>query len=110
MFPKIVYGGDYNPEQWDPEVWKEDVRLMQEAGVNLVTLGVFSWAKLEPASGQYDFKWLDDEQMRRGKGRVHGNALGPVLQFFQSENQSMRRGSKTDGFGIGQELTLARHQ
>ena len=26
----------------------EDVRLMREAGVNLATVGVFSWALLEP--------------------------------------------------------------
>jgi len=57
--PHVLYGGDYNPEQWPEEVWKEDVRLMQEAGVNLVSLGIFSWAKLEPRPGEYDFAWLD---------------------------------------------------
>ncbi|MBP1234445.1 beta-galactosidase [Arthrobacter sp. PvP102] len=56
----IAYGGDYNPEQWPREVWLEDVRLMKEAGVNLVTLAVFSWSRLETADGVYDFGWLDD--------------------------------------------------
>ncbi len=55
----MIYGGDYNPEQWPEEVWDEDVRLMREAGVNLVSLGIFSWAKLEPRPGEYDFDWLD---------------------------------------------------
>jgi beta-galactosidase len=59
MFPHFVYGGDYNPDQWPEEIWEEDVRLMQEAGVNLVSLGIFSWAKLEPQPGVYDFGWLD---------------------------------------------------
>lgn len=59
MQPTLAYGGDYNPDQWDESVWQEDARLMQEAGVNLVSLGIFSWAKLEPASGQYDFGWLE---------------------------------------------------
>ena len=59
MFSKMIYGGDYNPEQWPADVWQEDARLMQEAGVNLVSLGVFAWAKLEPAPGRYDFTWLD---------------------------------------------------
>ncbi|HLO32202.1 MAG TPA: beta-galactosidase [Anaerolineales bacterium] len=59
MFPNLLYGGDYNPEQWSEEVWQEDARLMQEAGVNQVSLGIFAWAKLEPAPGQYDFAWLD---------------------------------------------------
>ncbi|NUR97888.1 MAG: family 14 glycosylhydrolase, partial [Kribbellaceae bacterium] len=53
------YGGDYNPEQWDPAVWKEDVDLMRRAGVNLVTVGVFSWSSLEPRPGEYRFDWLD---------------------------------------------------
>ncbi|WP_240506129.1 beta-galactosidase [Thermoactinospora rubra] len=55
----IAYGGDYNPEQWPEETWHEDVRLMREAGVNLVSLGVFAWGLLEPAEGVYDFAWLD---------------------------------------------------
>jgi len=58
-FPHILYGGDYNPDQWAPETWQEDARLMQEAGVNLVSLGIFSWTKLEPRSGVFDFAWLD---------------------------------------------------
>jgi len=55
----IFYGGDYTPEQWPPEVWKHDVELMQEAGVNLVTLGVFAWSWLEPQPGVYRFEPLD---------------------------------------------------
>ena len=57
--PHILYGADYNPEQWPEEVWAEDVRLMREAGVNLISLNIFSWAKLEPRPGEYDFGWLD---------------------------------------------------
>jgi len=55
----IAYGGDYNPEQWPEEVWAEDVALMREAGVNLVSVGIFSWALLEPSEGAYEFGWLD---------------------------------------------------
>lgn len=57
--PHLIYGGDYNPDQWPEDVWLEDARLMREAGVNLVSLGIFSWAKLEPSDGIYDFDWLD---------------------------------------------------
>jgi beta-galactosidase len=39
---RVLFGGDYNPEQWPEETWLEDVRLMKQAGVNSVTLGVFS--------------------------------------------------------------------
>ncbi|WP_425244903.1 beta-galactosidase [Streptomyces sp. NEAU-NA10] len=57
--PGIVYGGDYNPEQWPEEVWAEDMRLMGEAGVTMVSINIFSWALLEPSEGEYDFSRLD---------------------------------------------------
>lgn len=56
----ISYGGDYNPEQWPRHVWDEDVALMRQAGVNLVSVGIFSWALLEPREGEFDFAWLDE--------------------------------------------------
>ncbi|MGC4763353.1 beta-galactosidase [Micromonospora sp. DT46] len=55
----LRYGGDYNPEQWPAEVWREDVALMRRARVNLVTVGVFAWSRLEPEPGRYTFDWLD---------------------------------------------------
>lgn len=57
---KVYYGGDYNPDQWDRETILEDIRLFKKAGINMVTMPVFSWAKLEPEEGVYDFGWLDD--------------------------------------------------
>lgn len=57
---RLYYGCDYNPEQWSAEVVDEDIELMKQAGVTLVTLGVFSWALLEPREGHYDFGWLDE--------------------------------------------------
>jgi beta-galactosidase len=56
----IAFGGDYNPEQWPVSVRLEDLELMKEAGVNFLSVGIFSWALLEPAEGQYDFAWLDE--------------------------------------------------
>ena len=55
----IGYGGDYNPEQWPETTWPEDIRLMGEAGVNLVTVGVFAWSRLQPAPGELTAGWLD---------------------------------------------------
>lgn len=56
---KILYGGDYNPEQWPEEIWKEDMRLFKEAHIDIVTLNVFSWAMLQPSEEVYDFSKLD---------------------------------------------------
>ena len=48
------YGGDYNPEQWPESVWSEDVERMREAGVTMVSLGIFAWARIQPAEDVYD--------------------------------------------------------
>ena len=56
----LGYGGDYNPEQWPADVRAEDVRLMREAGVNIVSVAIFSWATLEPREGELDWAWLDE--------------------------------------------------
>ncbi len=56
---KILYGGDYNPEQWPEEIWQEDMRLFHLAHVNVVTLNVFAWASLQPAEDVWDFSRLD---------------------------------------------------
>lgn len=58
-FPRIYYGGDYNPDQWPEETWKEDMRLFKLAGINIITVPVFSWAKLQPDEEHYSFSWLD---------------------------------------------------
>lgn len=70
----MAFGGDYNPEQWDERVWKEDDELMREARVNLATVGVFSWALLEPEEGRYDFAWLDAHL-----DRLHANGVAVDL-------------------------------
>jgi len=57
--PAVLYGGDYNPDQWPEEIWQEDMRLFKLAGINVVVVPVFSWAKLQPAEDRYDFEWLD---------------------------------------------------
>jgi beta-galactosidase len=58
--PRLEYGADYNPEQWPREVWAEDVRAMREAGVTIVSLAIFSWARIQPRPEVYDFAWLDE--------------------------------------------------
>jgi beta-galactosidase len=55
----MFYGGDYNPEQWPEEIWPDDVARMREAGVTMVSLGIFAWSRIQPDEGVFDFDWLD---------------------------------------------------
>lgn len=62
----FLHGGDYNPEQWmdRPDILKEDMRLMKLAGMNSASIGIFSWAVLEPEEGKFDFSFLDETMDR----------------------------------------------
>jgi beta-galactosidase len=103
----LAYGADYNPEHWPEDVWTEDVRLMREASVNLVSLGVFSWSKLEPESGRFDFEWLDRVFQLLHDNGVSVNLatptaspppwlvrLHPEILPVTSEGATMRAGSR----------------
>ena len=59
-FKRILYGGDYNPNQWGREIWSEDMRIFRDARINSATVNVFSWAKLQPSEDEYNFSGLDD--------------------------------------------------
>ncbi|WP_334077331.1 beta-galactosidase [Paenibacillus sanfengchensis] len=69
--PKIWYGGDYNPEQWEPEIWKEDERMFKLAGIDVATVNVFSWALNQPDENTYDFAQLDETMDRLYKSGVY---------------------------------------
>ncbi len=71
---RILHGGDYNPDQWisEPDVLREDDRLMDLSGCQTFAVGIFAWMRLEPEEGRYEFEWLDRtfERMEKGGRRV----------------------------------------
>jgi beta-galactosidase GanA len=77
-FGRLLHGGDYNPEQWidTPGIWDADMRLLNEANCNTVSLGIFAWASLEPQEGTYTFEWMDEIFERLSQWAKHhlGNA------------------------------------
>lgn len=75
---RVYFGGDYNPDQWDDATIDEDIRLFKEAGINMVTLPVFSWAKLEPKEGEYDFGWLDKLLDKLWENGIYVNLATPT--------------------------------
>ena len=72
--PHVLFGGDYSPEQWPESTWVEDVELMRQAGVNLVSVGIFAWSRIEPVEGRFEFGWLD-----RIIDLLHGAGIGVNL-------------------------------
>ncbi|MEI3847352.1 MULTISPECIES: beta-galactosidase [unclassified Microbacterium] len=101
----IAYGGDYTPEQWPREVWREDAALMREAGVNLVSVGIFAWALIETSEGVFDFAWLDellDLLHENGISVDLGTPTASPPAWFFAEHPDARvvsRDGVTMGFG-----------
>jgi beta-galactosidase len=108
--PGIAYGGDYNPEQWPEQVWAEDMRLMREAGVTMVSVGIFSWALLEPAEGAYDFTLLD-----RVLDMLHAHGIAadlatptaaPPAWFFRAHPEALPVDRDGRGLSYGSRQTF----
>ncbi len=61
-YSHYLHGGDYNPEQWldRPDILKKDIEYFKKAHINTVSMGMFSWAVLEPEEGRYNFDWLEE--------------------------------------------------
>ena len=74
FFPTVLHGGDYNPEQWPETVWDDDVRLMQEAHINVATVPVFGWVSLQPDEDTFTFEWLD-----RVLDKLHAGGISACL-------------------------------
>jgi len=74
QFGRVHYGADYNPDQWPRDVWDDDIALMREAGLTVVSLPIFSWVHLQPAQDSWDFEWLDDIL-----DRLHAGGIGFYL-------------------------------
>lgn len=72
----LLHGGDYNPEQWmdHPEILEEDIERFREAGINTVSMGIFSWAFLEPKEGKYCFEWME-----KIIDRLYENGISVIL-------------------------------
>lgn len=109
-FPKFLHGGDYNPDQWlrYPDVLKKDIELMKKAEINCVSVGIFSWAHLEPEEGVYTFGWLEeiiDNLYKNGIYTVLATPSGAKPLWMSEKYEEIRRVQPS---GL-RELSGARH-
>ena len=51
----MLYGVSYYPEHKTKEDLAWDIKLLKESGINTVRMGEFSWCRMEPEPGRYDF-------------------------------------------------------
>ena len=103
--PFVLFGGHYHPDHGPDPVWQEDVRLMRRAGVNLVTVGAFGWARSQPGPESYDFAELDRTiELLHGGGGIGialatGTACPPVWlgQRYPEMLPANRAGTRLGG-------------
>ena len=94
--PGFLHGADYNPDQWldYPEVLRQDIELMKKAHVNCVSLGIFSWARLEPSEGRYDFAWMRgiiDDLYANGVYTILATPSGAKPNWMSYRYEEIRR-------------------
>lgn len=95
-YPRLLHGGDYNPDQWldCPEILEEDIRLMKQAHVNCVSLGIFAWAKLEPSEGEYRLDWLEkivERLYENGVYTVLATPTGAMPHWMTQKYEEVRQ-------------------
>ena len=79
-YGRYLHGGDYNPEQWldRPDILQKDIEYFKKAHINTVSVGIFSWAVLEPEEGKYNFDWLEEIINNLYKEGIHTILVKPI--------------------------------
>ena len=58
-FPTIPYGAAYYHDYEPYERLDQDVRMMKNAGLNVVRMGESTWSLWEPKDGKFEYAWMD---------------------------------------------------
>ena len=80
IMPVLGHGADYNPDHWldRPDILEQDIDFMKKARVNIVSLGIFAWAALEPEEGRFNFDWMAEIIDRLYAAGVRVNLATPT--------------------------------
>jgi len=71
---KLYYGAAYYPETWPESEIDKDIERMKELNMNVMRMAEFSWSKMEPEEGKYEFEWL-----HKIVDKLHANGIDVVL-------------------------------
>ncbi len=85
MQNSILFGAAYYPESWHESERPYDIKMMKEAGMNVMRIGEFAWHKMEPTPENYDFKWLHeviDDLAKNGIKTILGTPTATPPRWF----------------------------
>jgi beta-galactosidase len=69
-FPTVLYGAAYYHEYEPYERLDKDVKLMKDAGLNVVRMGESTWSLWEPEDGHFEYAWMDRVVDAMGKAGI----------------------------------------
>jgi beta-galactosidase len=108
----ILYGAAYYPEYMPYDRLEEDAKLMQQAGINVVRVGEFSWGLWEPEDGRFEFAWMDrvvDRMQKAGINVIMGTPTASIPAWLYKAHPEIII-TKADGskmyFGMRQNTDL----
>ncbi len=110
----VLYGVSYYHEYMPYDRLEEDVRLMQEAGINFVRLGESTWSLWEPREGEFEFAWMDrviDRLHKAGIKVLLGTPTYSVPPWLYRKHPEIYRRNRVNGepapYGMRQEADLS---
>jgi beta-galactosidase len=57
---ELLLGVCYYPEHWPKELWREDLKRMLDAGIEVVRVAEFAWNTVEVEEGVFDYSFWDE--------------------------------------------------
>lgn len=85
MENSILFGAAYYPEAWPESERTQDIKMMKEAGFNVMRIAEFAWHKMEPEPGKYNFTWLHeviDDLAKNGIKTILGTPTATPPRWF----------------------------
>ena len=89
---KPFLGAAYYPEDWPEAEIDKDIAMMVESGMDVVRIGEFAWARMEPNEGEYDFTWLHnvvDKLSDAGIGVIMGTPTAVPPYWLTAKDPEM---------------------
>jgi beta-galactosidase len=70
----LYHGAAYYPELWPAKEIDRDIAIMREVGINVVRMGEFAWAKMEPDEGRISLDFFVSVM-----DKLHAAGIGTIF-------------------------------
>jgi len=111
-FNTILYGVAYYNEYMPYERLDKDIRMMKDAGINVVRVGESTWSLFEPEEGRFEFAWMDrilDKMNQAGIKVILGTPTYSIPAWLGHKHPEIfveRLNGTTSSYGIRQNFNI----